>query len=374
MQVRLQAEDETVADIHIIDVIGDWVDDWIKDWLGTDTPVTAKQFVDELAKLPPSVKTLRVHVNSPGGDVFGAVNIANALRAERAKGRTVETIVDGLAASAASLIVMAGEPARISDNGLLMIHDPWTVAVGNAAEMRQAAADLDKFRDASLIPTYQWHTDLSAGEIAAMLAATTWMDADEALANGFADEKIEGLRAAASIDPRAAGKLKIPEKYADRVKALLRPEDEPKDGPKPAPAPTPTPAVADAAEVVRLCGESGLDLAFAQALIGEGLTLEAVRARASSEKQARAAAEARATEIRALCAKAKQDDLAAGYVSGGMTVEQVRDHLTKITAKLDKVEIDAGLDPDHGTKHKPAIDVVAVYAERNRLRLPAAKN
>jgi len=439
-KVKLQA-DPAVAEIHIIDYIGGWIDQTLNEMFGETVTVTAKAFVQALAEIPEAVKTLRVHVNSPGGDLFGAVNIANALRAWATKGRKVETIVDGMAASAASLVVMAGDPVRISDNGLLMIHNPWTVAMGNAAEMRQAADELDKFRSGNIIPTYQWHTELSAEEIAALMDATTWMDAKEAVAMGFADEVVQGLRAAASIDPRTLAKLTIPEKYADRVKALLAPKAEPtaaeaKGEPMKVAAAmcctcceggqccsccrggggtgcacedtgadcaccksgeccacckgdqccpdcmSSAMAAASAraaiipaadAEIVKACGEAGLDLAFAQVLIGEHVASDALPERIASEKQARATAKARETEIRALCAKAKQPDLADGYVAGGMKIEQVRQQLTLITAKLDKVEIDGGLEPDHGSRRNQIIDIAAVYAERNRLGDPAKR-
>lgn len=369
-----KAEDEAVARIDILDFIGTWGDEFWGD------VVTAKTFVEALAKLPEAVKTIRIGVNSPGGDVFAAITIANALREQRAsKGRRVEMVVEGLAASAASVVLMAGDTIEMADNALLMIHDPWSWAIGSADEMRKSAEALDKVRD-TIITTYQWQSPLSAEEIGALMSAETWMDADEAVAAGFATEKVEGLKAAASLDPRAATKLRVPEKYADRVQALLR-VDDPAPEALPEPAPTPVqdalpapaappqaPAVADAAEVVRLCGDAGLDLAFAQALIGEGVTAPAVEARITAEKEGRQRAEARANEIRALCARARQEDLAGEYVAGGMTVEQVRSQLTKITAKLDKVEIDAGLEPDHGTRKRAVIDVVAVYAERNRLK------
>ncbi len=358
-RIQLKAGDPAVVEIHIIDYVGSWEDQMLNELFGEEITVTAKAFVEQLAKLPDTVKALRVHVNSPGGDVFGAVNIANALRDQRAtKGRTVETIIDGMAASAASLIVMAGDPIRISDNGLLMVHNPWTIALGNAAELRTAADELDKFRAANIIPTYQWHSKLSADEIASLMDATTWMDADEAISAGLADTKVAGLRAAASIDPRAAARLSIPEKYRERAQAFLRPIEEP----------TPEPPKAAAADIMRLCADAGLDLAFAQALLGEALVAEDVKARIGAEKQRRAAAQARATEIRALCRAAKQDDLADDLVAGGMTLEQVRSHLTKLTAKLDKAEIDAGLKPDHGTRRAPVIDTVAIYAERNKPR------
>src|SRR5690554_5721149 len=98
-RVENAASDPTVVDIHIIDVVGGWVDDMINRFWGVELTVTAKQFVEDLAKLDDQVTAINVHINSPGGDVFGGLNIANALREQESKGRTVTTYVDGLAAS-----------------------------------------------------------------------------------------------------------------------------------------------------------------------------------------------------------------------------------------------------------------------------------
>jgi ATP-dependent protease ClpP protease subunit len=360
------AAGERVAEINILDFIGTWGDEFWGD------VVTAKSFLEELAKLPESVNTIRVRVNSPGGDVFAAATIANALRDQRMnKKRTVEMRVEGLAASAASVVLMAGDTIEMPDNALLMIHNPWSWTIGDAKDMREAADQLDKIRD-TIISTYQWQSPLPAEEIGALMDAVTWMNADEAVERGFATAKVEGLKAAACITPGLAPRLAVPERFAEQVRALVRPEMEAvtvATEPEPtAILPAPAPRAADPAEVVRLCGEAGLDLVFAQNLITEGLAADAVEARVVLERSARVAAESRATEIRALCAKAGQDDLAGEYVAGGMTVEHVRSHLLKITAKLDRVEIDAGLGPDHGARKKAVIDVVAVYAERNRLK------
>lgn len=326
------ASDPTVAEIHIIDFIGSWDDDWIARNYGLDMGVTARSFVDQLGKLPEAVKTVVVHINSPGGDLQAGVNIANALREQQmSKGRTIETSVDGIAASSASIIAMAGSKVRMGDNALLMIHNPWTIGIGNAAEMRKVADILDTMRG-QIINTYKWHSDLEPDAIAALMDKETWMNADEAIANGFATDKIEGLSVAASIDRRALAKMTIPEQYRARVESLL----------KPVPA---EPVPATAADILRLCRE-GECLDQAEALITAGATLEQVQARVTETKTTRAAATARATEIRALCAAAKTPELADGYINGQMPVEDVRTHLTTITAKLDAVEIDHGLAPD----------------------------
>lgn len=346
------ADNPTVAELFIYSDIGQsWWD---------DTAVSAKQFMADLAALPPSVTALEVHINSLGGDVFDGVAIANALRDQsRSKGRIVTTIIDGIAASVASIVAMAGETIRIADNGLVMVHEPWTIAIGNAGEMRGVADRLDTIRDASLVPTYQWHSTLSAEEIRALLEAETWMDADEAIAKGFATEKVEGLKAAASLDARAMAKLTIPDHFRARVEALLAPPPAP-----PAP-PVPAPVAASAVDVLRLCREGEVS-DLAEGLIAAGATIDVVQAAIGEAKTARAAAAARSAEITALCAKAKLPELAEGYIAGAMTPAAIKAHLTTLTAKLDQVEIDGSLDPAHGSAPKARIDVSAVYAARNR--------
>lgn len=353
-RMETSTTEPTVVDIHIIDFIGGWDEDWWNRNFGYDLALTARAFVEELSKLAESVKTIRVHINSPGGDVFGAINIANALRDQQtSKSRVVETIVDGLAASAASIVAMAGSVVRMSDNALMMVHNPWTIAIGDAKGMRKLADDLDTVRD-TIIATYKWHSSLEDDAIIALLDAETWMSADEALANGFATEKVEGLKAAASLDPRSVAKLAVPEKFKARVAALLHKPEPPKDAAAPAPA----------ADVLRLCRE-GEVLDLAEELVGAGATLEQVQSRVSSERQTRAAAATRASEIRALCEQAKLAELAPGYIAGAMGAADVRAHLTTITGKLDTVEIDGHLPTDHGRRAKAALSAADIYDARN---------
>lgn len=355
IEVRNQAPDDgDVADIYVYDEIGRSF------W--NDEAVTAKQFIDELGELPESVKTLRLHVNSPGGDPFEATAIANTLRAQRTeKKRTVDVSIEGLAASAATIITSAGNPIRIADNALFMIHDPWGLAVGTAAEMRAMAEALDRIRDA-IIATYRWTSDLEAEEISALMAAETWMNAAEAVERGFATEITESLDVAASFRPEAFNRLQVPEAHRARVEALIaKPESEP--APEPEPAPPAAPA-ASAVEVLRLCRE-GECLDLAEDLVGAEASVDQVQARVSEERRRRQAAAARETEIRAICEAASLSELADAYVAGGMGVAGVRAQLTVITARLDKAEIDTGLPPEHGARAKPVIDVTAVYAQLN---------
>jgi ATP-dependent protease ClpP protease subunit len=336
---QASADDASVVDIHIIDVIGGWDSDWIARNWGYDMGVTARAFVDELAKISADVRTIRVHINSPGGDVFAGVNIANALRDQRvSKGRSVVTYVDGVAASIASVIAMAGEKVVIGDNALMMIHNPYSWVVGNAAAMRKAADDLDVIRT-SIVASYKWHTTKTDEEIVALLDAETWLDADQAVAMGFATEKVEGLKAAASINRRAVDSLNVPEQFRARVTAFLKPEQTP--DPKPEPM--------AALEVVRACKAAGCaDLS--EELIAAGATTDTVTARLTEAKATREKAAARATTITSLCDASKRPDLAASLIRSAMSLEDVRAHLGIVRAAIDEARghLDTGIDPDLG--------------------------
>jgi ATP-dependent protease ClpP protease subunit len=340
------AADPSVAELFIYGDIG------ASYW--NDNAVTAIQCLSDLKALPATVSKIVVRVNSLGGSCFDAAAIANGLREQAAKGRTIETSNDGIAASAATVILMAGSVIRMADNAILMVHNPDTSLYGNAGEMRKTADTLDAIRN-TIVATYQWHSSLSTEALIALMDAETWMDADTAIANGFATEKVEGLQVVASLDRRAFATRTIPEAFTARVDALLKPVD-----------PTPAePVVASATDVLTRVQAAGLDLAFASALVSAALPLEQVTARIATAKTEQAQSAARVAEIRALCATAKQADLADTFITGGLSVDGVRAALTHVTAQLDRVNpIDASLQPETGTA-TVRIDTAAVYAARN---------
>jgi ATP-dependent Clp endopeptidase proteolytic subunit ClpP len=156
-------------------------------WFGES--VSAKNVSAQLRKLPASTKTVNIRVNSFGGSVADGLAIYNALR--DVKARKV-TIIDGVAISAGSLIAMAGDEIRAPKTSLMMIHGPWTVAQGNAADMRQHAEVLDKWADA-MVSTYVRKTGKTDEEIRSMLkdGEDHWFTAEEALDAGFIDALIE---------------------------------------------------------------------------------------------------------------------------------------------------------------------------------------
>lgn len=157
--------------------------------------VSAKGFLAELGALPEGTP-LDLRLNSPGGSVFDAVAIHNAV--QRHAGR-VTVWIDGIAASAASYIAMAGDEIVMPQNAFLMIHDPSGLVMGTAADMRAMAEALDKV-GGSLAAGYAAKSGRPFEEIAALMAAETWLDAAEALALGFADRLVEPVRIAARFD------------------------------------------------------------------------------------------------------------------------------------------------------------------------------
>jgi len=157
--------------------------------------VSAKGFLAELGALPDATP-LALRLNSPGGSVFDAVAIYNAIK--RHSG-TVTVWIDGIAASAASYIAMAGDEIVMPENAFLMIHDPAGMVMGTAIDMRAMAEALDKIKG-SLLQGYAAKSGRSQEEIAPLMAAETWLDAKDARDLGFADRIAEPVRIAARFD------------------------------------------------------------------------------------------------------------------------------------------------------------------------------
>ncbi len=157
--------------------------------------VTAKGFLAELGALPDGVP-IDLRLNSPGGSVFDAVAIYNAL--QRHEGE-ITVWIDGIAASAASYVAMAGDEIVMPENAFLMIHDPSGLVMGTAAEMREMAETMDKIAG-SIIRGYAARSGRSEEEIAALMAAETWFDAEAAIEAGLATRMVEPVRIAANFD------------------------------------------------------------------------------------------------------------------------------------------------------------------------------
>lgn len=164
------------GEIYIYEDIGEG-------WFGG---ITAKAFSDSIKDLG-DVSALDIYINSPGGSVFDGIAIYNQIK--RFSGEKI-VHVDGIAASIASVIAMAGDEVRIAANGMIMIHDPWGMSVGTAGEMRKYADSLDKVRE-TLLSTYVAKTGRAEKEISDWMAAETWMNAEESVKFGFATKTTE---------------------------------------------------------------------------------------------------------------------------------------------------------------------------------------
>jgi ATP-dependent Clp endopeptidase proteolytic subunit ClpP len=145
-------------------------------------------------------KHVTARLNTPGGSVDEGINIFNAL--QRHKGG-VTTVVDSLAASMGSYILQAGERRLVASNAMVMIHDPWTITVGNATSLRKDAETLDKYA-LRMIPDYAARSGKTDDEILAIMAEESWYAGKEAVEAGFADEFVDYAQAR-SVAPHIAG-------------------------------------------------------------------------------------------------------------------------------------------------------------------------
>lgn len=184
LDVRPRAAADQPASIYLYDEIGLW-------------GVTAKDFTQTLATA--GAGPINLHINSPGGDVFDGLAIYSALQAHNGP---VSVVVDGLAASAASFIALAGDTISMAPNAFLMIHNAWGVVVGNQNDMTETAAVLAKI-DAQLASLYAGKTGQTVPAIADMMNAETWFTAQEAKDAGFIDSITDASQNKAQLTLRA---------------------------------------------------------------------------------------------------------------------------------------------------------------------------
>ena len=165
-----------------------------------DDDVTPQLFKDELMS---GSGNITVWINSPGGDCVAAAQIYNMLMDYKGD---VTVKIDGIAASAASVIAMAGTKVLVSPVSMLMIHNPMTAAFGNSDEMQKAIEMLSSVKD-SIINAYEIKTGLSRAKLSHLMDAETWMDANKAVELGFADEIMQRNSESEEVPTRAVSML-----------------------------------------------------------------------------------------------------------------------------------------------------------------------
>lgn len=341
--------------------------------------VSAADFRDELLALG-NVGRIVVRINSPGGDVFDGLAIYNLLKGVSAE---VEVIIDGIAASMASVIAMAGDIVRMPENAFMMLHLPSGGVLGNADDMREQADALDKIRD-GMVMAYVAKTGMSTDEMVALLeAGETWLTAAEAVDMGFADEVIDAVKVAAKF---GASKFKNPPAgVVGRSRGSPAPtmESEEMTTKNPGAAqetPEQMEARVRADERAKVVAEQAAakkaedEAAEAARKAAEGKDGKKAETAAEVEARVRASVRETAKEITAACKLAGYESMAAGFIAEGKTVAEV---ITALQAK--KVE-DEGKDPstrraggDELNNHRGngngkdsgGIDTQAVYAKWN---------
>ncbi|HEX6970219.1 MAG TPA: head maturation protease, ClpP-related, partial [Micromonosporaceae bacterium] len=169
--------------------------------------VTASDFVADLRK---QRGDLDLHINSPGGEVFDAIAIYNALKSHSGQ---VNVVIDGIAASSASFIAMAGDSVKIARNAQMMIHEAHAICVGNSKDMVECAALLDKCSD-NIADIYSQRAGGTVEDWRTRMSSETWFSAEEAVEAGLADEVIGGSRAT----PKATWDLSL-FRHAGRAEA-----------------------------------------------------------------------------------------------------------------------------------------------------------
>lgn len=283
--------------------------------------VSAKGFLAELGALPDDA-AIDLRINSPGGSVFDAVAIYNALKRHEGD---ITVWIDGIAASAASYIAMAGDIIVMPENAFLMIHDPSGLVMGTAEDMRSTAEALDKVKD-SLIQGYAAKSGKSDDEIATLMAAETWLDAKDALELGFIDRIAEPVKLAASFD--VARFRNAPPELAEAARerddhSNGDADDEDLGHVKPLTGEA-------ASNAVTLSGEDGAGLGVSDGNTRRFIPSErsvAVDNTASEASAIRAEAIAHARAVIDLCRLAGQPQMAGRFLEEDVGLDEVRNRL-----------------------------------------------
>ena len=294
---RLRAARHT-AELLIYDEIGSW-------------GKTASGLLNELTELG-DLQRVDLRINSPGGDVFEALAIHNALARHPAR---VVIHIDALCASAATVIALAGDEIRMADNALFMIHDVWTALSGNAEQLQQAADRINTLSE-QIAALYARKTGADPDLIRQWMQAETWLTADQALQAGFIDAIDEPLKMAALATHDLTRFKNRPLEAPSMTQPLAQPDPETPDVPE-------TPATGDAPEtpetaldpviVSQLCLTAN-EPALIPALLKAGIKTE------GGVRSALASAQA----VRKICAMAQTPELADGLIATGASPDQAK--------------------------------------------------
>jgi ATP-dependent protease ClpP protease subunit len=338
---------ERVIEVFVYGEIGAW-------------GITANQFVQDLRAMDDGVSPVIAAFNSIGGDLFDGLAMHNALSrlGERCTGR-----IDALAASAASVAVCGAHKVVIAANAMLMIHNPWTYAAGDAEDFRKVADVLDQTMEAIIAAYKAKAPEIDEVELRRLVAAETWLTANEAVALGLADEVGDGIKVKACL-----GQGGVLQRYQHAPAELLAQLDEP---PEPDPElepddPPQTPPVVDAAKlalmITQRCAEAGISNLVAPLLSSTNLESEDIVQ----------AGLTRAKAVNDLCVAARLPEFSVEFVAAGLDAAAVRARLfDKIVGSGKGFEIDNSLPLDEDPSPKvqaKQIDQPSIWSARQAAR------
>lgn len=163
-------------EIYLYDEI---VQEKYTDWEGVEHGFSPQDLADQIRDASEG-ETVNIYVNSPGGSVFAAVAMASEIKRAIQRGVKVNAIVDGIAASAASFLIMACESVKMYQGTMLMVHKPMSFAIGNADELRKTADDLDAIQDGTCMPLYKSKLKADEEDLKALIAKESWLPASKA--------------------------------------------------------------------------------------------------------------------------------------------------------------------------------------------------
>jgi ATP-dependent protease ClpP protease subunit len=354
VQASGEAEQRTI-EVFVYGEIGTW-------------GITANQFVQDLRAMDDGVSPVLAAFNSIGGDLFDGLAMHNALSrlGARCTGR-----IDALAASAASVAVCGAHKVVIAASAMLMIHNPWTYAAGDAEDFRKVADVLDQTTEAIIAAYKAKAPNIDEAELRRLVAAETWLTASEAVALGLADEIGDGVKVKACL-----GQGAVLQRYQHAPAELLAQLDEP---PEPDPQVEPddpplTPPVVDSTQlalmITQKCAEAGISNLIAPLLSSTRLESEAIVQ----------AGLTRAKAVNDLCVAARLPEFSAEYVAAGLDAPAVRARLfDKIVTSGKGFEIDNSLplaaDPAPKVLAKQP-DPTSIWAARQAIQsgtAPSAK-
>lgn len=336
---------ERVIEVFVYGEIGAW-------------GITANQFVQDLRAMDDGVSEVIAAFNSVGGDLFDGLAMHNALRrlGARCTGR-----IDALAASAASVAVCGAHKVVIAANAILMIHNPWTYAAGDAEDFRKVADVLDQTMEAIIAAYKAKAPNIDEVELRRLVADETWLTANEALALGLADEIGDGVKVKACL-----GQGAVLQRYQHAPAELLAQLDEPPEADPdleldPVDPPL-VPPVVDSAKlalmITQRCTAAGISNLVEPLLSSTQLESEEIVL----------AGLARAKAVNDLCVAARLPEFSAEYVSAGLDAAAVRARLfDKIVTSGKGFEIDNSLPLDNDPAPKvlaKQTDPTSIWAAR----------